>query len=135
MADTTEYSDIQAKAMKSAHSNDNEFHTTFYISDVPFAEMLQTNADGLSFTAASATASIVVPSGIFRVDLRMSEEQECWFFTATFGTDEFSGVVHFNTVYNPKGRYAFMFLNDTDLDDYKSITRLLPYSNFFIMVK
>lgn len=135
MASVTDYSDIQAKAMTEAYKNDNGFHTIFYASDLPFSEMLQVNSDGMSFTNASSTVTLVVPGGTARIDLRHSEEQKCWFFTIEYGGEETKGIVHFNTLYNAKGMHSFMFLNDSNLDDDESITRLLPYSNFFIMVK
>lgn len=135
MASVTEYSAIQEKTMREIVKNDNKFHSSYYISDIPFAEMLQTSSDGLAFTIASATVTLVVPGGTARIDLRHSEEQKCWFFTVVIGAEEIKGIVHFNTVYNAKGIAAFSFLNDTTLDDDDSITRQLPYANFFIMEK
>lgn len=135
MANVTEYSEIQQQAMRKIVKNDNNFHTSYYIADVPFAEMLQTNADGITFTIASATVSLVVPGGTAKIDLRHSDEQKCWFFTAEIGGEEIKGIVHFNTAYNAKGLNTIVFLNETALDDDESITRLLPYSNIFIMGK
>lgn len=135
MASITEYNGIQADTMKEVVKNDNGFHTSFFIADVPFSEMAQINADGKTFTLASATVSLMVSGGTARIDLRHSEEQKCWFFTVAIGTEEIKGIVHFNTVYNAKGLHSFVFLNETELDDDASITRLLPYANFFIMEK
>lgn len=135
MAKVTEYSEIQEKAMREVVKNDNNFHTSYYIADAPFVEMLQTDENGMSFTIGGATVSLVVPGGTARIDLRRSEEQKCWFFTVLINDEEIKGIVHFNSVYNAKGISSFMFVNETALDDYDSINRLLPYSNFFIMEK
>lgn len=135
MAEITEYTDTQANMMKEMVRNDNGFHTSFSISDMPFMEMQRVDGDGMTITDASSTVSLVTDGGTARVDLRHSDERKCWFFTFSDGSEEIKGIVHFNTVYNAKGIVAFAFMNDSNLDDDASITRFLPYSNFFVMRK
>ena len=135
MADITEYSNAQANMMREIVRNDGGFHTSFSISDTPFMEMQRVSGDGMTFTDASATVSLVTDGGTARIDLRHSDERRCWFFTFTEGLEEIKGIIHFNTVYNAKGFVAFAFMNDSGLDDDDSITRLLPYTNFFVMRK
>lgn len=135
MAELYEYSEKQQKIMYDAVKNDNGFHSSFSISEIPLAEMLSVDDRGLEFTQKSATVSINSEVITYRLDIRFSDEQNCWFFTITDGTSSFSGIIHFNTIYNARGEFAVIFLNDSELDDSNSITMALPYSNIFVMRK
>lgn len=135
MAELAEYSNIQSETMQDIVNNDNGFHNTFMVADNPLYEMLQENEKGLTFTQGSATVSLTFGSSALTLNVRHSNEQKCWFFSVSFGNDKYNGIVHFNTIYNPKGKMSFAFLSDSNSDDIESVTRLLPYINFFVMRK
>lgn len=133
MADITEYSDIQQKAMKEIVKLDSGLHTTFLISDLPLYGMLDQLDNGEMVVKRDVACSL--STGVVNYDIRIwySVEQSCWFYTLSYLGEEVTGVVHYNTALNAMGELSFAFLNDNEED--KDLSNSLPYSNIFIMRK
>lgn len=135
MAELTDYSDIQSKAISEIVENDNGFHTEFYIAESPFVSSLSETDDGTTFVQPNFEADIVLSSLTYTVQFEKSNEQKCWFFTVINDEEKIQGIIHFNTIYNSKGLFSFAFLNDSQIDDFDGITMGIPYCNFFLMRK
>lgn len=135
MAELTDYSDKMQKVIKEAVANDKGFHSEYFIAEFPLSEMLLEDDKGLTFTQESATVAISSNSTNYNLLVRFSNEQNCWFFTISDGSEEFEGIVHFNTVYNAKSDFSFIFLNNNDSGEIYDITQSLPFTSVFIMRK
>lgn len=129
------YSEKVQKVITDIWERDDGFHSQIMAADLPFYEMLGQDSNGILYTEDKAVVSIGSGGAEFTVELRRSDEQKCWFFKASFGSDEFDGIVRFNTLYNAKGLFSFAFLNDTEPTDFDDATQALPYSSFLAMVK
>ena len=135
MAELTDYSETQQKVIKEVIENDNGFHTGIYIAEQPLYDMISENDDGTIVTKQYVDSPLSLGSESYDLSVRYSQEQKCWFFTLAYGIDTFSGVVHFNTVYNPKGLVAFVILNDNPSDVVEDISIALPFSNVLLLRK
>lgn len=135
MAELTDYSNIQAKAISEIVKNDAGFHTEFYVADLPLESSLSDTDDGTTFVQTDFEADITLSSLTYTIQMNKSNEQKCWFFTVTSDDEVVQGVLHFNTIYNSKGLFSFAFLNDSQVDDFDGITLGIPYCNFFLMRK
>lgn len=135
MAELTEYSEIQAKAITEIVANDADFHTEFYIAEYPLLSALSDADDGTTFVQPNCETDITLSSLTYTIQLNKSNEQKCWFFNVTSEDETIQGILHFNTIYNSKGLFSFAFLNDTQADDFEGITLGIPYCNFFLMRK
>lgn len=114
---------------------DRGFHGQGFLSELPLAGMMSEDGNGFLHVSDAAAVSIGGNAATFSLSLERSSELSCWFFTVSFGDDEFSGIVRFNSVYNARGMFSFAFVNDNDGADTESITMSLPYTAFFAMVK
>lgn len=135
MAELSDFSDIQAKAISEIVKNDAGFHTEFYVADLPFESSLSDADDGTTFVQTDFEADITLSSLTYTIQMNKSNEQKCWFFTVTSDDEVVQGVLHFNTIYNSKGLFSFAFLNDSQVYDFDGITLGIPYCNFFLMRK
>lgn len=135
MAELTEYSDIQQNVIKEVVKNDGGFHTGVYIAEQPLYDMISENDDGTLVTKPNVEAPLSLGSDTYDLNIRYSQEQKCWFFTLSYGTEYFSGIVHFNTVYNARGTVAIVILNDNISDITEDISIALPYSNVLLLRK
>lgn len=131
----SDYSDKVKGVISDIWTRDDGFHSQIMVSDVPFYEMLESDSNGVLYTEDNVIASMESGGMEFTAELKKSTEMKCWFFKVKFGSDEFDGVVRFNTLYNAKGPFSFAFLNDTELSDFDDVTQALPYSSFLAMVK
>lgn len=129
------YTECQKKTIEEIITNDKGFHTSFMIADIPLAGMLYETEDGIQEVQRCVSASVSNSSLSYDISLYFSEERNCWFFTVTSGTETFQGILHFNTIYNAKGEFAFAFINDNAAATSKEITAALPYCNFLLMRK
>lgn len=135
MAEITNFSNLQQEVIRSVIKNDNGFHTGFYIAEQPLYDMLSENDDGTLITKQNVDAPLGIGSETYDLNVRYSQEQKCWFFTFTYGTETFAGIVHFNTVYNARGEVAIVILNDNETDAVEDISISLPYSNVLVLRK
>ena len=135
MAELTEYSYTQQKVIKEVVANDNGFHTGIYIAEQPLYDMISQNDDGTNVTKLNVDSPLSLGSETYDLNVRFSQEQNCWFFTVTYGTETFSGIVHFNTVYNAKGLVSIVILNDNTSDNTEDISIALPFSNVLVLRK
>ena len=135
MAELTDYSEKQRLIIESIKDGDKGFHSEYLIADYPLYGMLATQSDGGKFTQTNSSAEVAIGSDVYSIGMRLCSEQECWFFTVTNGTDVVTGVLHFNTVYNAKGMFSIVFLNDSEEVSAEGISNALPYTNILIMRK
>ena len=133
MSDITEYSTIQQNVIKSIISNDDGFHKTYMIGNLPFYNML----DELNNGEVSVKKNVISPLSTGSIDYNLqlfySDEQKCWFYVFNNLGDEICGIVKYNTIVNAMGEVAFVILNDNENDT--DITASLPYSNILILRK
>lgn len=130
-----EYSERVQSAILEIAGGDGGFHSQAMAAALPFYDMLEQGEDGTLSVSPSAEVSIGGGSIDFDVTLRKSDEEKAWFFTVSFGTERFDGVLRFNAIYNARGAFSFAFLNDAEVSDYEDITQAIPYITFFAMVK
>lgn len=133
MAELSDYSTTQQKVIKEIVSNDNNFHTSFMIAEMPFFGMLEEVDDGSTIIKRDVMCLLNTGGIDYSIQLHYSEEQNCWFYLLSYLGEEIRGIVHYNTVFNAMGELAFVILNDNINDTDLSIS--LPYSNVFIMRK
>lgn len=127
------FSDVQSKVITDIFDGDKGFHTNWLVADTPFSGMAYETEEGVVDVQKCAEASVSDSSGEYRIQLYFSDERNCWFFTVFTADDSFSGVLHFNTLYNAKGMFSFVFLNDSVDAATKTITMALPFSNFLLL--
>ncbi len=133
MANITDYSQIQQKIIKEIVTNDNGFHTTYMMADMPLYAMLEELDNGEFAVKEDIICSMSSGGSTISFKLWYSQEQKCWYYTLTNLGEEIRGIVHYNTVYNAKGEVAFAILNDNSDDG--DIRNSLPYSNVLVMRK
>lgn len=129
------FSETEKSVMAEMVSGDKGFHSQAFASELPFYGMMSSDSEGFITISDSADVSIGEDGVEFNVSLKKSKDEDCWFFTVTFGDDEFDGVLRFNTIYNAKGIFSFAFINDNQGGTLESITQSLPYTTFFMMLK
>jgi hypothetical protein len=133
MADITDYSESQQKIIKEIISNDNGFHTSYMIADLPLYGMLEETDNGKYAIKKNVMSSLGTSGSDYTLNLWYSVEQKCWFYNLSGLSGDVRGVVHYNTVFNAMGELAFVILNDNITDT--ELTNSLPYSNVLVMRK
>lgn len=129
------FSDREKEVITEIATNDNGFHSQAFTSELPFYGMLKQDEDGYTSIEDEVNVSVGSDAVDFQINLERSNNNVCWFFTLKFGEEQFDGIVRFNSVYNAKGTYSFAFVNDNDGKTFDDITKSLPYTTFFAMVK
>lgn len=129
------FSDKEKKVITEIADNDRGFHSLAFAAEIPFYGMLEQDEDGYTSVADGVSVPIGGDGVDFTIRLERSNENQCWFFSLEFGEDRFDGIIQFNSVYNAKGMYSFAFVNDNDGSTFDDITKSLPYTTFFAMVK
>lgn len=133
MANITEYSDIQQKAIQEIVNLDNGFHTSYMIADLPLYAMLEELDNGQYSVKEDVTCSMSTGGSTYNLNIWYSQSQKCWFYLLSYLGEEIRGIVHYNTVLNAKGELSFAILND-NTDD-RDMSNSLPYSNILVMRK
>lgn len=133
MSDISEYSTTQQKVIKEIITNDNGFHSSYMIADMPFYGMLTELENGQTSVRSNVTCPLSTGSVDYELQLFYSSERSCWFYVMSNSDDEIRGIVRYNTVVNAKGELAFVILNDNE--DTEDISPSLPYSNVLILRK
>ena len=133
--DLSDYSTNQQKVITEILEGDNNFHSGIYIAELPLYDMLQENEDDSTTVKKSAEVPLNIGSEDYTLSVRFSEEQKCWFVSFVYGDDEYNGILHFNTIYNPRGMFSFAIINDNTSDEINDVTSALPYSNVLFLRK
>ena len=133
MSDITEYSTLQQKVIREIVKNDNGFHSSYMIADLPFYEMLEELDNGQTSVKTNVSCPLSTESMNYELQLNYSEERKSWFYLLKYLGEEVRGVVHYNTVFNSMGELSFVILND-NIED-KDLTASIPYSNVLILRK
>ena len=133
MADISEYSTTQQKAIKEIITNDRNFHSTYMVADSPFYSMLEELDNGQLSVKQNVSCSLNTGASDYELQIFYSTEQGCWFYCLKNLGEEIRGIVHYNTVCNAMGEVAFAILNDNVGDTDLSIS--LPYSNVLVLRK
>lgn len=113
----------------------NSFYKSLSIADIPFSEALVTDSEGLMYIKDFFQVEIDGQSTVYTVTLRKSKEQKCWFFNVKYDTEEYDGIVQYNTLNSNQAPSAFVFINGSDGASFEDITRTLAYSSFAIFRK
>ena len=135
MAELTDYSEKQRSVMQEIVARDRGFHTSYFVADLPLAGMLMEDGGSSTMISKSGEASIYGDIGSFNLKLYWSEDAQKWFFTFSSDTNSFTGILHFNTIYQAMGETAFCFLSDSDETRQTEIGMSIPFTNLFIMRK
>lgn len=133
MSDISNYSTLQQKVIREVVENDEGFHSTYMIADIPFYGMIEELEDGSVGIKRHVSCPLSSSNTEYELQLDFSEEQNCWFYVLKYLGEEVRGVVHYNTLCNSLGELSFVILND-NLED-KDLTASLPYSNVLVLRK
>ena len=109
MSDISEYSTTQQKVIKEIVTNDNGFHSSYMIADMPFYGMLTELENGQISVRSNVTCPLSTGSVDYELQLFYSSERSCWFYVMSNSDDEIRGIVRYNTVVNAKGELAGAF--------------------------
>lgn len=137
MSELDQLSEAQKEMATKMISDDKGFHSTYLLANIPFDSMMSETDIGTIAVSECAMAEISDSASNYTIKVWLSEEQKCWFFLFTTGTDEIRGVLHFNTLYNARGVVSFAFLNNNQ-DNYltaEQIKQNIAYSNILVMRK
>lgn len=137
MNELDQLSEAQKEVAKKIIADDKGFHSTYLLANIPFDSMMSETDIGTVVVSECAMAEISDSSSSYTIKVWLSEEQKCWFFLFTTGTDEIRGVLHFNTLYNARGLISFAFLNNNQNDflTAEQIKQNIAYSNILVMRK
>lgn len=133
--DLTDFSDYQKDIIMNIIKGDRSFHTEAMFSILPFEQIAEQSEDGIIVIRDNVFVILYTNGENITVTLRFSKEQNCWFFKCEFGGEEYNGIIHLNTVCNPKGVYSFCFLSDNASDTTEDITQSLRFCNFMVLRK
>lgn len=135
MADLSNYSATQQEVIKKIVENDNGFHSSIMISDIPLIDIISYADNDMQNIARNASVNLSSFGKNYTLTVNYSEMQKCWFFVLSYSENEVRGIIHFNTLYQAKAPVSFAFINDTSSDEIDSISQSLAYSNILIMEK
>lgn len=135
MADLSNYSATQQEVIKKIVENDNGFHSSIMISDIPLIDIISYADNDMQNIARNASVNLSSFGKNYTLTVNYSEMQKCWFFVLSYAENEVRGIIHFNTLYQEKAPVSFAFINDTSSDEINSISQSLAYSNILIMEK